>query len=194
MKLTALILIALTGTALAESCVVFETKFAVLPSGWFEYDWNFSTSMGAWIDEFIHGADPPFSFDATMGSEALPPVWYFVPDGTDSLVIHIEHDLSARSSWPGEAYIQLKYLSGESEYLFYQEIDNTWTYANEPVDIIIPWTGDDNYIGIRIHASIATVYMDNATITWYITDLSINAIGESLGFNSASWAWIKHAL
>lgn len=57
-----------------------------------------------------------------MGSQAQSEKWYFVPEGKDPLLVHIEHDLDFITLSSGEdIYITLNYLSGESVILFSAE-------------------------------------------------------------------------
>lgn len=188
------LLIGLAGIASADYGTVFETQFQLCPSGWFSNTWHFNGGTGAWIDESINGGDPPYSISASMGTQAQPPVWYFVPDGTDSLLIHIEHDLDTYSSAGGEAIIKLLFISGDSEDLFYTTIDYSGCTTSEPIDAVIPVSSPDTWIGFYIHADIATAFMASSSITWYITELSVTAAGESLSFRSDTWASIKHLL
>lgn len=137
MKCFAVIFVFFAGLAMAESFTLFETPFGTLPEGWDNSNWNTSRTMGAWISQYLH-TGAPWSFTADMGSGADPASWYFVPDGTDSLLIHIEHDYFAYASASNsEAYIQLLNPSGEDQYLFYHNISGYSYSTTDPIDIVI---------------------------------------------------------
>ncbi len=193
MKYTITLLILLFAVAIADSCTVFETQFATLPDGWYNNgnEWHFNSQLGAWIDEWVTSAEPPYSFSAIMGSQAQPEKWYFVPDGTDSLLVHIEHDLNFISFSSGEEInITLNYLSGESLILFSAE-DLLTGSASDPIDVVILSPPADTWIGFTIHAYVSASYPGYAAIEWFITDLSVTAYGNELELESTTWGNIK---
>ncbi len=190
MKYTITLLILLLGTAVADSSTVFETQFATLPDGWYNNEWHFNAQLGAWLDEWVTSAEPPFSFTAEMGTQVQ---WYFVPDGTDSLLVHIEHDLYFITFGSEDIYIALNYLSGESLTLFSAE-ELTGPSTSDPIDVVIVSPPADTWIGFTIHAHVSASYPGYATIEWFITELSVTAYGTELELGSTTWGGIKTAL
>ncbi len=191
MKCLPVLFILFAGSAMAESSTLFETQFATLPEGWNNSNWNTSITMGAWIDEYLN-TGAPWSFTADMGSGADPASWYFVPDGTDSLLIHIEHDFYAYASASNsEAYIELMNPTGVNQYLFYQNINGVYYGTTDPIDIVVTPTPAGHWIGLRIYARIAFSYPATASIEWYITNLSVTAIGNELALDNITWGNIK---
>jgi len=163
----------------------------VLPDGWYSEEWSFSQTTGAEIDKYLSGLEPPYSYSASMGSGVQPEVWYFVPDGTDSLLIHIEHDFIAGGSIFGEAYIDLNYLSGPSTTLFYANMFYLGYSTSDPIDVVIPSPSADTWIGFTIHGDIEATYSYSANIEWHITNLSVTAYGDALELDAVSWGAIK---
>jgi len=181
------IMILFTGVIRAESAMVFETQFHTIPNGWSNSHWQFDSSNGAWIDKWVTS---PADFTATTGSQSGTASWYFVPDGTDSLVIHIEHDISAMTASGSEAYIQLLSPSTANEYLFYKAIYNSFA-TNEPIDTTITSPPAGNWIGFKAHAYITTCYPGYSTIEWHITNFIVTAYGNGMALETVTWADLK---
>ncbi len=194
MKLLVLMFL-LCSLALADTCTVFETQFESLPDGWLSEEWQFNTNSGAWINETIYGYQSPTSCTATMSSLSDPEVWYFVPDGTDSLLVHIEHDLAAYVNGVGIAYIQMHYFPDEEEYLFFDPYLNLGTSTSDPIDVSIQAPPVDTWIGFTFYAHMQAAYPGNGgNIQWYIYELFVTAFGNSLELDRHTWGGIKTAL
>lgn len=184
------ILIALAGIVWADSTTVFDTQFAALPDGWSNSNWGFSWQYGAWVDEWVTSAEPPYNFTATMSSQAGTESWYFVPDGTDSLQIHIEHDFDAMVSASSEAYILMLSPSTSNEYLFHEEISNAYS-TSDPVDITFTAPPAGAYIGFKVYAYVGTSYPAYSTIEWNIYDLTVTAYGNGMALEPITWGELK---
>ena len=106
-----LVLFSLAG---AEEANLFETSFQGLPEGWFNSNWGFEGG-DARIDEFVNYWSGDFLAD--MYTDGEPPALYFVPDGTDSVVIHIEHDIYMGGE-DIKAFVEVTSTSGEDVRIF----------------------------------------------------------------------------
>jgi hypothetical protein len=181
------IVILITGVVLAESATVFDTQFNGIPNGWSNLHWEFSGSDGAYLNKWVSSPD---EFIAVTGSQSGTASWYFVPDGTDSLVIHIEHDIYAMTAHESVVYIQLLSPSTANEYLFYEDLYNSYT-SDEPIDLTITSPLAGNWIGFKIYADITTCYPGYSIIEWYITDLTATAYGSGMTLDTVTWADLK---
>jgi len=179
--------ILVTGVIQAESATVFETQFHGTPNGWSNLHWEFSGSDGAYLNKWVSSPD---AYMAVAGSQSGTASWYFVPDGTDSLVVHIEHDIYAMAASESEVYIQLLSPSTANEYLFYEDIQNAYT-SDEPINLTITSPLAGNWVGFKIYAYITTCYPGYAIIEWHITDLTVTAYGNGMALEAVTWADLK---
>ncbi len=182
------VLLFLTAAVLGDSCTVFETPFAALPDGWSNDEWNFNSNDGAWISGWVTGWP---SFYATMGSDESYQGWYFVPDGTDSLKIHIEHELNAINNGYCQAGIELLIPGYDDVYLFGPSVPWGMYETSDPIDTTLHTPPAGGWIGFNIHACIDSIYPGTSDLSWYITFLSVTAYGEELELDASTWAEIK---
>ena len=91
-------------------------------------------------------------------------MWYFVPDGTESLLVHIEHYLNFITAGSEDVYITLSCLSGESLILFSAEDLSTGCSTSKPIDAVILSPPADAWIGFTIHAHVSVSYFGYAYI------------------------------
>lgn len=174
----------------AETGVVFETLFPKLPAGWYNDEWEFS-SDGAYFGDFC---SPGESLEGTMGSLADPEVWYFVPDGTDSLVINLNYEYNAvLATGYVITYVRMHYLSGGSMNLYYfSEGPSLMQGGIDSVECVLTELPDDTWIGFTAYGKIWNVgYPGFTNYAFWITRLSATAHGEELSLISNSWGAIK---
>jgi len=119
-----MLIVFLTVLSFGESATVFETDFALLPSGWVNDNWICSASQGAYVHINMPGGGSPqiYQYSADMQSNGSPAVWYFVPDGTDSLVIDVEHSIDIITTSGGNFYIKLIYSDLTEEDVFHVQL------------------------------------------------------------------------
>lgn len=184
-------LLLLISITIADSTTVFETQFSTLPDGWSNLEWNFSSTTGAWIDEWVTSAEPPYSFEAVMSSQTGTASWYFVPDGTDQLFIHIEHVFVGVATGGGSAYIELLSPSTSNQYLFYTGFPDFYYESDDPIDITITSPPVGQWIGLNIRGYVGASYPDYASIEWTIPLIIITAVGDGLVLDSVTWAELK---
>ncbi len=173
-------------------CVIFETTFDELPSGWHNDRWTFN-NPGAKAHHYSAGEN----WDADMSSYqgAPPQVYYFVPDGADSVVVHITHILSATTDEGmagGQVWISSTTIGGGiiyDEYVFWY---NSITDSNPIVYSIID-PPDGTYLGFYFHAYAGAASYEYASINWKILSMVVTAYGSSMELQSGTWATIKSA-
>ena len=177
--------------------IVFETWFEELPDKWYsdgEWEFNHPGAYAYW------SSSVPDYWDAHMTSHAEPPYYilYFVPDGTDSLVVTIDHDLSLQcSDWGmGRAQVYF-YATGYYEVLIYEAEATAENFADtQPITYTLDQPGPGTYIGF-------TFYIEGeeweqweradhrSSVQWTITHLIAVAYGDSLGMEPATWGRLK---
>ncbi len=172
-------------------CVIFESVFEELPSGWYNDRWTFN-NPGA--KAYHYCVDEWWECDMSSYWNS-PPVYYFVPDGADSVVIHIEHYLSATTD-EGSASAQL-YISSTTIGGGYIYDESVYWYSSitdyEPIvySIIDPPNG--TYLGFRFHAEADAGQNEYTSINWEIYSIVVTAYGSSMELQSGTWANIKSA-
>lgn len=190
MKFTLTSLMILASISIAESGTVFETDFQEIPSGWYNDDWTFGADGAHW-GAFCSGTE---EFEGSMGSDGEPGVWYFVPDGTDSLVIHVDYNWGAViNSGECTAYLRMRYLSGGYEELFYVHEEPTFLGgADSSVTYVVESVAAETWIGFEAYGFVSNTYallFSNFGID--ITELTVTAYGDELTFEHCSWGAIK---
>lgn len=188
MKIAALIAIIVFAFCFAETAIVFETTFNELPAGWFNSEWLFSSS-GAHIYETVFEIG---TFEADMYTNGQPPIYYFVPDGTDSLVIHIEHDI-AMCGTNCSAFVKLYSTSFFSVWIFNEGFINDSYYSSDPIHYVIVDPPPDTWIGFRFHGYISATFPSGSSINWWVYNLTATAHGDELALEPGTWASIKNS-
>ena len=180
----------LTSNAFAEFCTVFESDFLEIPSGWHNDDWSFGTEGAHW-GAFCSGNE---QFEGSMGSDGEPGVWYFVPDGTDSLVIYVDYNWGAViNSGECTAYLRMQYLSGGYEELLYVHEEPTFLGgADSSVTYVVESVAAGTWIGFEAYGFVSNTYallFSNFSIS--ITELTVTAYGDELAFEQCTWGAVK---
>ncbi len=182
------ILVAFAFSSFADY-VIFETVFEELPSGWHNDRWTFNNpgakAQHYSVDEF---------WECDMSSSLYPPqVYYFVPDGADSVVVHIEHILSATTdegSASGQVFMSSTTIGGGVIYdegvFWYSSITDS-----EPIIHSIIDPPDGTYLGFHFHAVADAASYEYASINWKIFSMVVTAYGSAMELQSGTWAGIK---
>ncbi len=190
MKIASLTAITVFAFCFAETAIVFETTFNELPAGWFNNEWLFSSS-GAHIYESVY-IPGPFAFEADMYTNGQPPIYYFVPDGTDSLVIHIEHDIGMYGAF-GSACVRLYSTSFDSVNIFSEWVHNDSYFSSDPIHHVIVDPPPETWIGFRFSGYISAAYPVSTTINWWVFNMTVTAHGDELALEPGTWASIKNS-
>jgi len=172
-------------------CVIFESIFDELPSGWHNNRWTFN-NPGAKAQHYSAGENWDADLSSYLGA---PQVYYFVPDGADSVVVHIVHVLSAATDEGGaggQFWISSTTIGGGliyDEYVFwYSSITDS-----DPIVYSIIDPPDGTYIGFYFYAYASAASYEWASVNWKIHSIVVTAYGSAMELQSGTWAGIKSA-
>jgi len=183
----ALMLSALCGQTCSEG-IVLDTDFGQLPDGWYvDLDWSFGED-GAVVQT---SAD---SWDALLFTgEGPPEMIYFVPDGTDSVVVRIPYSLDA------------SVVDGTVD--FFIELGSTGTAWNEiwqegiygegsiqqsdTICLNAYWITGGDWLGIAFEGEGQCLDTGSMSVLWQVHGLTITAYGDSLTMDAGTWGSIK---
>lgn len=188
MKKSTIYLFVIGAMVFADTAILFETDFSSLPDGWQNDVWVFN-HPGAYIGNGVQNS----SWDAEFSSFGPTPVLYFVPDGTDSVVIHLEHELIMEGSYYSAGIQLWTSLTGWTDHIYY-EAGAGWFEDAEPIQFVIEDPASDTWLGFRFRGELSAGYMMYAGMTWNIFSMSVTANGETLGLAGSTWASIKNCL
>ena len=185
----AFLLLIPVSNAIADA-VIFQTDFQSLPDNWFANDqWSFTTS-GAVITRTDRMWDDVLFTQSNSRSDCI----YFVPDGTDSVLVEIPYSVYVNNSETSggasfnisasiEPYTFARLLelsvwqagvyqyAGTIEHVFHRE-GSGW------LGFFIEFTGGCE-VGCAISAQ------------WTIQGITVTAYGDDLSLNPLTWASIK---
>jgi len=193
-KFTLVLLIITTCFALSEAVVLLQTDFNQLPAGWVaDEDWGFG-SFGAALCVSIQDT----TWSGEFSTEGEPPVRYFVPEGTDSVVVDVNHWvlLSAgevKSEASSSAMIQLwTSQSGWGDYIYFNSVSDT-LFAEEMISsYVLDSIPPNTFLGFRFRGELLSESMESyAEVIWQVNELTVTAYGIMVGLNSGTWASIK---
>ena len=181
----------------AQPSVLLQTDFNQLPQGWVnDEEWVFG-SFGAALCVSIQEN----TWSGEFGTEGEPPVVYFVPDGTDSVVISVDHWIllsagNVLSTASSAGMIQLWTThSGWGDNIFYHSVSDS-LYSQETISTfvlnsVLPGT----YLGFRFRGELVSDSQSNyAEIVWQISQMTVTAYGEALNLTRNTWGGIKASL
>ena len=178
--------------------VVFETWFGELPYKWYsdgEWEYNHPGAYAYWAT-----STPDDYWDALMTSCASPPYYitYFVPDGTDSLVVTIMHELQLLFWDYGEGDAQVVlYATNYGEITIYNmEAVHEDIVDTQPITYTLADPLPGTYIGFTFYVQGYEWEppTSRSTVHWTIDHLLAVACGDSLALQTSTWADIKQLL
>lgn len=198
MKLQSCIAVALyAGICHAGAAVLFETDFSQLPQGWIHDDDWVLGSAGASLCVSVQDS----TLWSELSTEGEPPARYFVPDGTDSVVVEVDHwiflsagNVLSRASSTGMIQLWTS-ESGWGDYIFYHSVSDT-LYAQEQISsstlLDIP---QGTELGFRFRGELVSENQGNyAEIIWQVAGMTVTAYGEEMGLTPDTWGSIKTML
>ena len=174
-----------------SDAVIFQTDFNELPNNWYaNSSWEFgpygAVTNSSWPDTW---------WDADMlTTNSSTELVYFIPDGTDSIIVTIPYYLLAQVSEGNANFNILMKASGStwneiwSRSLSYEGTINETATINVSPD----WISGGEWIGIRFYGYGSCIDVGSLSVDWRIYGLTITAIGDSLALDNATWADIKH--
>lgn len=194
MKFTILSAILFAALGYSEAEVLLQTDFNQLPSGWVnDEDWVFG-SFGAALCVSIQDT----TWSGEFSTEGEPPVRYFVPEGTDSVVVDINHWvlLSAgevKSEASSSAMIQLwTSQSGWGDYIYYNTISDSFFTQEMTSSYVLDNVLPDTFLGFRFTGELVSGSQDNyAEVIWQVNEMTVTAYGVMTALDSGTWGSIK---
>lgn len=193
------ILLALASGVQADALLWFE-DLTTPPLGWTYWGFDF-TPFGAHLYEIVDyfpnsppgaGGPAPLMVVGSMYTDTV-----LVPDGIDSLVLHVPQTLNLYAG--GEsifAYATLVvYINGVDSTLYNRGVveymaDSRDSYADSlPLHHSIVDVAPGDEVCFRFYSS-STGWSGSATINWKLWDAQLVGFGD-LAFRSESWAAIK---
>lgn len=173
-----------------SDAVVFHTDFSELPEHWWSNsEWEFGSGGAVTSNTW-----PSTYWDADMFSGDGPPdIIYFIPDGTDSVLITIPYYVHADVS-EGDANFRIRIKATGSDWteiwsraVYYQgSITESGT-----ISIVPDWISGGEWMGIFFDAWGSCIYVGCLETDWQIHSLTITAMGDSLVLDQTTWANIK---
>ena len=175
-----------------SDAIIFQTDFNELPDNWYATaSWEFgpvgavtsSSWPATWLDADMFTGDGP--------AELI----YFVPDGTDSIIVTIPYYLNA-GVCEGDANFEILMGGSGSGWneLWSRSLSDEGT-INETATINVSpnWISGGEWIGIRFKGYGSCIDVGYLSVNWQIHSLTITAIGDSLALDHSTWARIKSA-
>jgi len=175
----------------AESHVMFETDFSELPEGWLNDEWTFD-HPGA----YTYGYTQDDYWSARMYSSGSSPSIYFVPDGTDSVVVHIEHDLILYGDPTayGRVFVSSTTFGDATIYDFQLTPPYTFMEDIEPIHWVLEDPPQGTWLGFEFRGVLSTYSQLANSLSWTVTSLTVTACGSELSLPSCTWGEIKSIL
>lgn len=173
-----------------SDAVIFQTDFNELPDNWYaNSSWTFGTSGAR-----TYSSWPDTWWDADMlSTNSSAGFVYFIPDGTDSIIVTIPYYLHSQVYEGNANFNILMQASGPawneiwSRSLSYEGTINETATINASPD----WISGGEWIGIRFYGYGSCTYVGSLSVDWRIYGLTITAIGDSLALDNSTWAKIK---
>jgi len=182
-----LILLCVT-TICAGDWVVWEYDLRSAPPGWeFEHEWVFS-SEGVRMDEYV-GSPYTSEWGHIYSLDVV------IPEGCDSIILHIEQDLSVTSSGNGYAGAELDYRLNGAEWLPLLNV-GIWYQSTVPIHEDIP-AAPGQVLDLHFEAYAGKgndMYPGWGSIDWLLYDLTLTFYGEQVSFEQTTWGAIKGAM
>lgn len=183
----ALLLSALCGQTWSES-IILDTDFAQLPDGWYvDLDWSFGED-GAVVQT---SAD---NWDALLFTgEGPPEMIYFVPDGTDSVVVRIPYSLDAGVvDGTVDFFVELGSTGTAWSEIWQEGIYGEGSIQqSDTICLNAGWITGGDWLGIVFEGEGQCVDTGSMSVLWQVHGLTITAYGDSLTMDAGTWGSIK---
>ncbi len=183
------VLLVISAFCRGEEVVIFSTDFTELPDGWintgYDDEWSFGPNGAA-----ASGSSGEQYWFVEL---CTPDQFFFVPDGTDSLVVHIEHLLSLDGDGPC-ASVNLMTIPSGNITIYYKSsyYPGGGVYDIEPIH----WSSNQylqgTWVGISFYA-FKEEWVTGNSASWHLYSLTITAHGSELDMNTITWASVKNS-
>ena len=189
MKLIKYFVALLIASTAAGEVVLFETDFSSQPEHWYstEFTYNHPGAYLYWIS-FGH-----LSAYLQTGETSEWEQNIFIPDGTDSVRIEIEHNINISGGDYPELTFSVRIGDRDSyEILWYEYVSHVDPnlYAWLSHDVTPEWLTGGDWLGIRFRAS-GWPGEFGSNIRWTVSHVKVTAYGDELSFTPDTWAAIK---
>ncbi len=140
--------------SLADTTILFETDFSVLPDGWVNDEWEFN-HPGAHVSNGVQWDTWSGVFNSVPFSAGV----FFIPDGTDSVVVHIEHSVILEGDYYSSRIQLWTNHSGWGDYIFDQSGSGGYTEITDPVHFVPTDPVPGTWVGFKFRAYLSAGYM-----------------------------------
>lgn len=181
----------------AGSVTLLETDFSQLPQGWVnDDDWVFG-SFGAALCVSIQDT----TWCGEFSTEGEPPVRYQVPDGTDSVVVAIDHWVFLSSGGvltnaSSTATIDIwTTQSGWGDHIYHESVSDSLFTETVLSVYVLEDPPPGTLLGFRFMGQLVSESLDDyAEIIWQVNGMTVTAHGALLGLDQSTWGSIKAGL
>lgn len=180
------LLLVLCPISLADTAVLFDTDFSALPYGWVNDEWEFD-HPGAHVSNGVQWDTWSGVFNSVPFSAGV----FFIPDGTDSVVVHIEHSVILEGDYYSSRIQLWTNHSGWGDYIFDQSGSGGYTEITDPVHFVLTDPVPGTWVGFKFRAYLSAGYMGYSGMSWTVHSMTVTAWGDALGLETTTWSAIK---
>ncbi len=185
----ALLLLIPVGYSMADA-IIFETDFQSLPEGWYAgTQWTFGDDGAV-----SHRTDPVWEdvlFTRINGDELRI---YFIPDGTDSVLVEIPYYISVNNSEvSGGAQFEISATIGSSTdtRIFNIDVWQAGYYVYEGTVEYVFHREGSGWLGFFISSTGGCEPGCGITAHWEIHGITVTVFGDDLDLAPLTWASVK---
>lgn len=179
----------LTPVCIGDVTYLWDYDLQSCPPDWTkDYQWDF-TSNGLYIHECID--DPQQEYYAAVYTDTVT-----VPPDTDSLVFHVEQDLTLVAEEPCYSHAYIYGYSSVEPFFEIIEIVDGNMQTSDPIHTTVPVTpGADLWFRFAIEGEVGEYGSDTGYVhqEWLMYDLTLAAYTGGVAFDAATWGFLKSA-
>ena len=191
-RITFTLLLLVVAEYSVADAVIFETDFQSLPDNWYVSPiWSFSSS-GASITTTAQ------NWSAILFTQegGTPSPIYFVPDGTDSVLIEIPYSVYVYIYESASVHfsINANINSGQDVVLWSESYFTEGAHSSSgTLEYVFDWSGA-GWLGFFFDASGGYDTGCGMSVTWLISGITATAYGNDLELTPLTWGLIKSSL
>ena len=188
-RIIAVAVLLLMNTPAASDSVIWDYDLRSAPAGWtFTSNWEFLPE-GVKLYEYV---SQPYGYvEGTISTENDTAI---IPYGCDSIVFHVEQDLSVTSYNYGGAHAELLYRLNGGDWVELFSVSNYYI-STDPLHYQIPAAALDAlefyFEGYAWRGS--EMHPGWGCISWLLYDLTLTCYGE-LALEQSTWGAIKQSM
>ena len=184
-----ILLFIVVGSSFADA-VIYETDFQSLPEDWYAgTQWTFGNDGAV-----SHRTDPVWEDVLFTRDSSDEMKIYFVPDGTDSILVEIPYYISVNNSEvSGSAVFEIYAHIGPSTdtRIFYQNVWQAGYYVFEGTVEYVFHREGSGWLGFFISSTGGCEPGCGITAHWEIHGITVTVFGEDLDLAPLTWASVK---